>query len=90
MSRDPFADVSPCPHALPLPRVVPCARDCDVIESGCHVPGCPWFDAACDAASLGPGDTPPECGPSADEYEWMTPDGPEDPDRSWAHRDSGD
>ena len=84
MSRDAFPDIAPCPHALPLPAVVPCADGCDVEESGFHVPGGPWFDASCDPADHGP----PE--PEETEYDWLVPGGPEDPDRPWAYRDSGE
>lgn len=45
-----------------------------------------------DPAEYGPSelDCPPEIGPEADEYGWCMPDSPEDPDRYWAHRDSGE
>lgn len=79
------SSVPPCPHVLPLPPVAACAPGCDVKETGHHVPGCPWFDAALDPADYGP----TEVGPKGDEYDWLVPNGPEDPDRVWDWRDSG-
>lgn len=76
----------PCPHVLPLPAPAPCAPSCDVDDTGLHAPGCRWHDAMTDPADYGP----PEYGPEADEYDWLVPDGPEDPDRAWAYRDSGE
>ena len=86
MSRDAFPDIAPCPHALPPIYVPPCVCDLpeDVDDPGAHLPACPWFDAAHDAADHGP----PE--PEETEYDWLVPGGPEDPDRPWAYRDSGE
>lgn len=79
-----ISDVPPCPHALPLPPVTPCAPGCDVAETGHHVPGCRWHDAMLDPGDYGPPDA------EDDEYDWLMPNGPEDPDRAWDWRDTGD
>jgi hypothetical protein len=86
MRRDAFPGVPPCPHALPLPdawgaHTVPCACP---DEEPFHLPGCPWHDAACDPADYGPTEV------EDTEYDWLVPGGPEDPDRPWAYRDSGE
>lgn len=51
---------------------------------------CPACGAiGCRCAYYAP-DCPPDHGCLADEYDWLVPDGPEDPDRYYAGRDSGE
>lgn len=79
-----ISSVPPCPHVLALPPPAACSPSCDVDETGFHAPGCPWHDAMLDPADYGPAAT------DSDEYDWLVPNGPADPDCAWAYRDSGE
>ena len=74
----------PCPHLW--------TPDCECPLGPFHRPACAWFDPGLDPADYGPSELgcPPEHGCLGDEYDWLLPNGPEDPDRSWAERDSGE
>jgi hypothetical protein len=77
------ADYGPREDEEPFPPDCPCP----FMIAGCHMPWCPEYRLRDEVREL---DCPAEHGPRGDEYDWCVPDGPEDPDRSWAHRDSGE